>query len=217
MDNRLAMFLILSVALAAIFSSATFYASSPRPLQQFMSFGVYSETGLQQYLPTPNATISTGQHENWTLSVQNFMGAAQLIMILARIGNSSLTPLNHPITPVCSPAANTTSPATCFPQITIASLFIGDGEKTNVNFDWTLESITNQTGRTILGLRVNGENLTSTPVGANQGQNFRWIFELWTFNQNCSDSTSASCFHYGFGSQTAPTGTWLQVWFNPIM
>lgn len=210
------MFLILSVAFAAIFSSATFYAFSPRPLQQFMSFGVYSEGGLQQYLPASNATISTGQRENWTLSVQNFMGAAQLIMIVARIGNSSLTPLTHPTALACSPAANTTSPATCFSQIAIASIFIGDGEKTKVNFDWTLESITNQTGRTLLGLQVNGENVTSTPVGANQGQNFRWIFELWTYDQNCNDPSSSSCFHYGFGPLAAPTGTWLQVWFNPI-
>lgn len=212
--NKLTMFLILVVSFATISSSATFYILSPRPSQSFMSFGVYSQSGLSQYLPASNSTVTLGQDVNWTIIVTNYMGSPQLVMLVARIGNSSLTPLNLPNTSNCSPSANGTKPATCFPQTMSTNRFLGNGETSRFNFNWIPESVTNQSGRLLLSLRENGENVSSSPVGAGSGGSFRWIFELWTFNQECNDPTALSCYHYGFGPQNSSTGLWLQIWFN---
>ena len=179
-----------------------------------MSFAVYSQTGLRQYLPIPNSTVSLGQAVNWTLVVTNYMGSPQLVMIVPRIGNSSLTALTPPKSSNCSPSANGTDPASCFPQLSSISRFVGNGETSRFSFNWTPESVTNQSGRLFLTLQENGENVTSAPVGAFSGGSFRWIFELWTFNQDCNDPTALSCYHYGFGPQNSSIGSWLQIWFN---
>ena len=192
LPDKLAAFLILLISFAAIFSSATFYILSPSASQPFMAMGIYSRTGLVGYTePATNSNVTSGDRLNWTLTVTNSMGSAQFVMIVARIANSTL------------PSSNSTTPSN-FPEIVTPELFVGDGETSNVNFTWTLQSVTPQSGgRLLLNLTVQGNPVTIA------GDNFRFIFELWTYDFVCS------CFHYGYGPQNASTGVWLQVWFNP--
>ncbi len=191
MQNKLATFLILLVSFAAIFSSGTYYVLSPRASQQFMAMGVYSRGGFLGYLsPATNSTVTTGRPVNWTISVTNNMGSAEFVMIIVRIANSTLS------------SSNSTTPST-FPRIVTPERFIGDEDTWSINFTWTLQSATPQQGGTLLNLQVEGEPVVIA------GDNFRWIFELWTYDVVCR------CFHYGYGPQSASTGVWLQVWFNP--
>ncbi|OLB67950.1 hypothetical protein AUI06_12265 [archaeon 13_2_20CM_2_52_21] len=191
MQNKLATFLILLVSFAAIFSSGTYYVLSPRASQQFMAMGVYSRGGFLGYLsPATNSTVTTGRPVNWTISVTNNMGSAEFVMIIVRIANSTLS------------SSNSTTPST-FPRIVTPERFIGDEDTWSINFTWTLQSATSQQGGTLLNLQVEGEPVVIA------GDNFRWIFELWTYDVVCR------CFHYGYGPQSASTGVWLQVWFNP--
>ena len=191
MQNKLATFLILLVSFAAIFSSGTYYVLSPRASQQFMAMGVYSRGGFLGYLsPATNSTVTTGRPVNWTISVTNNMGSAEFVMIIVRIANSTLS------------SSNSTTPST-FPRIVTPERFIGDEDTWSINFTWTLQSATPQQGGTLLNLQVEGEPVVIA------GDNFRCIFELWTYDVVCR------CFHYGYGPQSASTGVWLQVWFNP--
>jgi len=191
MRNKLAAFLILVVSFAAISSATTFLILSPRASQPFMAMGVYSRMGLLGYLePATNSSVTNGEPVNWTLSVTNNMGSAQFVMIIVRLGNSTLS------------SSNSTTPAS-FPEIVIPERFIRDGDTFSISFNWTLQSATQQQGKTLLNLQVDGEPVVMA------GDNFRWIFELWTYDLVCA------CFHYGYGPQSASTGVWLQVWFNP--
>jgi uncharacterized membrane protein len=195
--RRFLLFLILFVSLTAIFSSVTFYAMSAKPSQSFIGFGVYSQRGLQGYLPNNNLTVSTGQALNWSFAVTNRMNRAEFILIIARIGNSS------------SPTPNATTPSTTLPELGRMERFINDGTTSQINFTWTIESRNQNSGLIYLNVSINGQSsLSSAPVGTRPGGFFRLIFELWTF-----DPVSGS-FQYGYPAQTSQVGSWLQVWFK---
>ncbi len=195
MKHRLATYLVIFISLATIFTSATFYIINPKPAQSYMGFGVYSQQGLQAYVPG-NMTITPPQTLNWNLTVANRTGREQFIMVIVRIGNST----------TFSP--NVTSPATPLPELGRIDRFVSDGETSNINFTWTVES-TNQTGDLVfLNLQINGQSVSSAPIGSVSGSNFRLIFELWTFD------LSTGSFEYGYPGEFAQIGTWLQVWFS---
>jgi hypothetical protein len=188
------------ISLSAVYSSITFYALSNHPSQAFMGLEAISPKGLGGYVE--NSTVSTGQTLNWTISISNRMGSAQFVLIIARLENVTLTP------------PSTTSPAAGSPQVATIERFVGDGDTSNVTFTWTLDSI-NQTSSGLYypSLTVMGQPIQSA-VGSVGGENFRWIFELWTYDLACGDPLSNGCFHYGYGPQTSPEGEWLQIWFN---
>src|SRR2546430_8766093 len=127
MKHSLATYLVIFISLATIFTSATFYIISPKPAQSYMGFGVYSQQGLQAYVPG-NMTITPPQTLNWNLTVANRTGREQFIMVIVRIGNST----------TFSP--NVTSPATPLPELGRIDRFVSDGETSNINFTWTVES-----------------------------------------------------------------------------
>jgi len=195
MQDRLALFLVVFVCLTAIFSSVTFYVISPKPEQPFMGFGVFSQQGLQGYVPS-NMTITPPQTFDWNLTVTNRTSKEQFIMVIVRIGNST----------TFSP--NVTSPAPTPSELGKMERFVSDGETSNIDFTWTIES-TNRTGNLVfVNLQINGQSVSSAPVGAASGSKFRLIFELWTF-----DLASGS-FQYGYPGEISQVGTWLQVWFS---
>jgi hypothetical protein len=194
--RRFALFLVLFVSLTAIFSSVTLYAMSAKPNQPFIGFGLYSQRGLQGYIPNSNLTVPTSQALNWTFAVTNRMNRAEFIMIITRIGNST------------TPTPNATTPSTTLP-LGRTERFINDGDTSRINFTWTIVSSYQNAGIIYLNVSINGQpSLSSAPVGAKPGGYFRVIFELWTF-----DPVSGS-FQYGYTGQTSQVGSWLQVWFK---
>jgi hypothetical protein len=198
MHRRFALFLILFVSLAAIFSSVTFYAMSAKSSQSFIGFGVYSQRGLHGYVPSNNLTVPTGQALNWSFAITNRMNKAEFVLIVARIGNSS------------TPPPNATTPTTTLPELGRMERVINDGATSRINFTWTIVSSNQKSGLVYLNVSINGQSsLSSAPVGTKPGGFFRLIFELWTF-----DPLSGS-FQYGYPAQASQMGTWLQVWFKP--
>jgi hypothetical protein len=197
MKHRLAIFLVLLLSLTAIFSSATFLVTSPRPSQPFMGLGVYSPNGLEGYVIGANQTVGVNQTLDWTVAVTNNMGTPQFTQVIVLLGN------------VTTATPNATSPASLVPEIGEMEQFVNDGATSNLNFTWAIQS-TNQTGGLVfLKLVINGQQPSDQfQIGAVSGQNFRLIFELWSF-----DSATQS-FEYGYAGIGGTVGTWLQVWFN---
>ena len=200
MASKLATFLVVFICLTTIFSSVTFYILSPKPTQPFMGFGVFSHQGLQGYVPD-NMTITPPQTLDWNLTATNRTGREQFVAVIVRIGNTTTS------------SPNVTSPAN-LPELGRIERFVNDGETSNINFTWTVES-SNQTGNLVLlNLQINGSSVSSCQsagsscVGAVSGSRFRLIFELWTL-----DPVSGS-FQYGYPGEFSQVGTWLQVWFS---
>jgi hypothetical protein len=195
--RRLALFLTLFVSLTVIFSSVTFYAMSAKPSQSFIGFGLYSQRGLQGYIPNSNMTVPIDQAMNWTFAVTNRMNKAEFVTIIARIGNSTSSP------------PNATTPSTYLPELGRIEQFINDGATSRINFTWTIVSTSRTSGLVYLNVSTNGQpSLSSSPIGTRPGAYFRLIFELWTF-----DPISGS-FQYGYPAQASQVGSWLQVWFR---
>jgi hypothetical protein len=195
--RRLAIFIILFVSLTVIFSSATFYVMSARPSQSFIGLGLYSQGGLQDYVPGGNLTVPTGHTINWTFAITNRMNKAEFVVIITRIGNQS------------TPTPNATTPSTPPYELGRTERFVNDGATSRINFTWQIISKYQSAGLVYLNVSINGQSsLSSAPVGTKPGGYFRLIFELWTF-----DPVSGS-FQYGYPAQASQVGTWLQVWFK---
>ena len=199
-NRRFALFLVLFVSLTAIFSSVTFYAMSAKPSQSFIGFGLYSQRGLQGYIPNSNLTVPTRQALNWTFAVTNRMNMAEFVVIITRIGNST------------TPTPNATTPSTSTTlqkELGRTEQFINDGATSRINFTWTIVSSHQTAGMVYLNVSINGQStVSSAPVVTGPGGYFRLIFELWTF-----DPASGS-FQYGYPGQFSQVGVWLQIWFK---
>ena len=168
---------------------------SKPPAQPFFAWGLYSQNGtLSNYFSGVGINVTTHKVLNWHFEVTNKMGSIQYVGIVYRLGNST------------SGSPNATAPARTIPQIGNNSRFIPSGQTASINFTWDINSETRAGGLTVLNLTVNGQQVAS-PVGALQGQRFRFFFELWRY-----DLTSNS-FLYGLNSGG---GDWLQIWFNAV-
>ena len=197
-------FILILAAFSITYSSATFYILSQRPFQPFIAVGVFSPEGtLSSYSSGTVVSITANKVQNWYLQVTNKMGSVQYVRVAYRLGNASTqSPTNiQPSSTSC--ILETVAPYNCLHSDT----FISNGNTASLNFTWTILS-ENQTGSvTHLNLLINGRQFFS-PVGAAFGRDFRFIFELWTYD------LSSNSFQYGWQGQPSRVGEWLQVWFN---
>ncbi len=197
MLRRTMVFLVLFISLSLIFGSATYYFLAPRAFQPFMGFAVYSETGsLSGYVSGPSTvSVPTNQTVHWHLQITNMMGTVQFARVIARLGNLSTT----------TPTVNQPGDA---PMVGVLEKFVAAGETENMNFNWTILSTSRISGQDSVRLRVNGDTPISPSVSGRTGQDFRLVFELWTYD------LSSGSFQYGWKGPSSRVGTWLQVWFN---
>ena len=187
------------MSFSIVYSSVAFYLGSPKAFQPFIAFGIYSESGtLSSYTGGFSLPVMGNQTITWNLEVMNRMGAVQLVQLLYRLGNSTTgSPTN------ISPAPEN---APVFGKL---ETFVAKGETRRFPFDWTITRTTQSGGVVFLEMTVNGVMVTP-PIGAVSGNNFRFMFELWTFDL---DSNS---FQYGWKDQSSVNGSWLQVWFDVV-
>lgn len=195
MRRKLAVFLVFLASFTIIYSSITFFLLSSPPSEAFMGFGVFSDKGtLSQYFQGSGPTAAANQTFNWHLEVTNRMGSIQFVRIVFRLENQSMD------TP------NETSPAPTG-QIGEATDFVPNAENSSVDFHWKISHTSRIGNLTFLSLELNGQQI-SPSAGTQSGANFRFVFELWTF-----DSRSG-LFQYGWQGQNTRVGSWLQVWFS---
>ncbi len=181
------MFLLLFLFFFSAYAAIAFYATTPKPTQSFIGFGVYSQQGtLSGYQgPSSSSTISVNQSMNWYLNITNQMGSIQFLQLVFRLGNTD------PSSP------NDTNPAPQ-PALANSTLFAPNGRMTIANFDWKVLMTNQSNGFEYLTLSINGQKVTSN-IGTPPGSQSRLFFELWTF-----DESSGSFRYY----------SWLQVWFR---
>ena len=192
--RRVIVFLVLFLSFVAIYGSVAIYLISPKPAQSFMGFGILSQNGsLAGYLAGSNPTITPNETFSWHFEVTNKLGTVQLLRIVYRIENLTLA------------GPNETSPAT-IPAAGASDRFVAEGD-TSINFTWTLLHVSRTNRLTSIVLSINGQK-ASPAVGAVSGRDFRFVFELWTF-----DSGSNS-FQYGWQGPSSRIGAWLQIWFS---
>src|SRR5215831_19482805 len=187
------LFLALLVSFTIVYSSIGYFLLSKPPAQPFIGVGIYSQSGsLANYYSGNGPNVTAGQSLSWHFQLFNRMGSVQLVRIVYRLVNVTMS----------SPTETTSSNAS---QIGESSTFVTNEENETIPFEWTLVSRQQSGTLTYVTLQINGQTITP-PVGTRSGQEFRFIFELWTLN----DQSGA----LEYSSPNGRVGTWLAVWFN---
>jgi hypothetical protein len=191
-----AAFLISLVALSAI----TYLANVPYPYDQYYSLYTLGATRTaEHYFPGDDVDILLREQISWYVAVYNHMGSVQLVRILFKIMNSTMTGPDQ--------LTNLPGQRDAFYEVT---------RLLDTNDTWTLPvswSILNATvttnATTINSILFNGEAITeNVPIEALHGYNFRIVIELWVY-----DETSGN-FTYAWTANGAERSTWNQIWFN---
>jgi len=183
-EKRTRVFLLLFLFFLSIYAAIAFYATTNKPSQPFLGFGIYSrQNTLSGYIET--GTVSVNRTYYWTFNVTNEMGTTQLVQIITRLGNSTTL------------GPNATTPAT-LQVMANSTMFVPNKGSMLQNFDWNVTRVTSSGGLDYLTLDINGR-ITNSTLRTGPGGPFRLYFELWTFN-----SALASFQYY----------TWLQIGFS---
>ncbi len=187
MEKRTRVFLAFFLFFLSVYAAIAYYATTSKPSQPFMGFGIYSGQGSLSGYTGSGSAVYVNQTYHWRLNVTNEMGTTQFVQIITRLGN------NQTIGP------NSTSPST-LEVLGNSTMFVANKSSILQSFDWKVTRVTASGGLNHLTLDTNGRITTST-LGTLPGDPFRLYFELSTFN------TSLGSFQYY---------TWLQIGFKIV-
>lgn len=191
---------LISIFISAlmIFSTIAYVWVTPRPKEQFFQFYVLGKERLiSDYYPGETSDIPPRTLVRWYLGVTNFMGSVQYVQVRVRLGNAYTTPPNE----------TTGTPADA-PVIYEFRRFLSDNETWEFPFFWEISDYRMEDNEVYISLVINNKSIGFAEVGAEEGRNFRIIFELWTYSQEIED------FSFGWYSGDERRICWLQIWFN---
>ena len=200
--RSLRIFLSIFLTFLIIFETAAYIATTPRPQEGFFEVYALGTGGMaNDYYPNNSPFIQTGESVTWFISVSNQMGSFQFVDIRVKLGNSTIV----------APNDTTVSPSPA-PLIVEFKRFIQNNETWEIPFTWQiLNFTTTRLGMRIIQLQIDNityflqNNPTCSSLTLCQ---FRFIFELWTWNTDTSD------FQFGWWIGDQQRIAWLQLWFN---
>jgi hypothetical protein len=182
-----------------IFEMVTYVTTTPRPHEQFFQLYILGANRLlSDYYPNDNPNIRTGDLVRWHVGVTDFMGSVQLVVIRIKLGNQTIRPPDD-LQALPSPA----------PLIAEFGRFIQDNETWEIPFFWQIMNADALGGSTrILEMQINTETYQVPGLTATDGNNFRVILELWTWEPQ------SETLQFGWSSGNEQRVAWVQVWFN---
>lgn len=188
------------MVIATIVASGVAYRILSPPLsEQFYAMWILGSNGLaEHYYPGDNPNIALGEAVNWTLGVYNHMGSLQYVVVRVKLLNSTLT----------SPDDSTGRASPVQPLFEFTRV-LTDNETWSLPFAWKILDVTLKGGTaSITNLSVNQIPFNSENITAVSGFNFRFVFELWSYDKNMNDLV--------FSRQAGGTqhSVWTQIWFN---
>ena len=191
-------FLTIFIISILIYSTIAYASTTPRNPEKFFQLYVLGETRMaEHYYPNDNTTIPTGTSVKWYLGTINSMDSTQLTIIRAKLGNQTLTLPNE--------TEATPAPLPIFIEF---RKVLQNNETWEIPFIWKITNITDVSNLSYLTLNINGIDTHIGDVGAQDGYNYRIIFELWTLDTESSDII------FGWKANNERRVAWLQLWFN---
>ena len=196
-------YLIAFFVIVTVTVSALAYAElTPPYTDQFFSMWIVGSGGLtESYFPNNNPNLILGEHVNWTLGVYNHMSSLEYVVVQVKLLNATEIPPNEQ-TSVPSPV----------PEIFEFARVLVSNETWTIPFPWTIVNAASVNGAVLINdLSINGTMITGNLAQAAGGLDFRFVFELWFYDQTANNLAF---------SWTTPTPTpttysvWTQLWFN---
>jgi hypothetical protein len=192
------------VAIVAIFttiltSTIVYVTLNPQPTEGFFAMDILGQNGLaEHYFPADDPNVTIGASINWSIGVYNHMGSLEYVVVSVKLLNSSL--------PGPDETMGTPSP---IPQLLDFRKVLADNETWNIPFTWIIDNAT-QKGNSIsiTGISINQTEFNGNFVTAVSGYNYRFVFELWFYDQDTQNLT------FSWNSMGIQRSVWTQLWFN---
>ena len=165
----------------------------------FFSMWILGSNGLtENYFPSNNPNLIPGEQVNWTLGVYNHMSALEYVVVRVKLLNSTEISPNE-LTGVASPVQGIFE----FARVLVSN------ETWTIPFPWDIVDSTSVNGVVLItGLSINGTMITANLAQAAGGLNFRFVFELWFYDQ------TAGNLAFSWSTPTSTYSAWTQLWFN---
>jgi hypothetical protein len=182
-----------------VFEMIAYVAVTPRPREQFFQLYVLGANRLlSDYYPNGDPNIRRGELVRWYVGVTDFMGTVQLVALRVKLGNQTINPPND--------IGAQPSPASLVAEFW---RFIQDNETWEMPFFWQIVNAETVAGSTrLLEMQIGNETYKVPDLTAVDGNNFRVILELWTWEP------SSGTLQFGWLSDNERRVAWAQVWFN---
>lgn len=187
---------MVAIIVASIGAYAYLY---PPPSDRFLAMWVLGTNGLaEHYYPNDDPNLKPGENVNWTLGVYNHMGTVEYVVVRVKLLNSTLP----------GPDGLTGTPSPASPLLELRRVLI-DNETWSLPFSWEILALAHK-GESLSITRMTVQQIPfgGTLVSAVSGANFRFVFELWFYDETTNDLAFS---WQAIGSTHA---VWTQIWFN---
>lgn len=190
---------VIFIAFLLAYAAMAWGSTIPRSGELFFQLYVLGETGkAEMYYPRNDSNIPLDTEVRWHIGITNSMGSPELVALKVKIGNSTLSP----------PDEREIVPA-LLPTLVEYRRVMDTNETWEFPFIWSIKE-SRVSGNTIdmITLEINNAIIRTSDVSAENGCNYRLIFELWSFDRYED--------RYVFGWRTGQERkcAWLQLWFN---
>jgi len=201
LDDWYLVFVSVCLVLVLVACAPVAVALLPSREESFFALAVLGEEGMAElYYPGDDPQIEVGEEVHWTIYVNNQMGEVQYVAVRVKLLNSiELAPNSTSFSPSPSPV------------IYEVRRVLLDNETLLYPFSWSIENVEPVDDfLEITQLSMNGGSV-GTRVIAEGGSNYRFIIELWVYDDDFKDLRFG--WRYGDGLRCA----WNQVWFNAAL
>jgi hypothetical protein len=189
------------VTLLILFEMAAYASTIVRSQEQFFQFYLLGANhSASDYYPDQDTNIRLGEPITWYVGATDNMGATEFVSIRVKVSNATIkAPNDLQALPSAAPA------------VAEFARFLQDNETLEIPFIWSLSNVSLYQGSVhILMLQINNETYQISDWSANNGYNFRLIFELWTWNVDTAN------YQIGWMSGDQHKIAWLHIWFNLV-
>jgi uncharacterized membrane protein len=190
------------IMMTVVYSGIAYVVLTPPRPDSFFATWVLGAKGMAaDYYPNGNTTIAIGEEIKWNLGAYNHMGSLQYVVLRVKLINSTINTPNS-TTGIPSPAA---------PILEFARVLL-DNETWSIPFTWKIINL-HQAGTSIAitRLSINNNTLTGEFSSASQGMNFRFLFELWFYDETTHQLT------FFWTSAGDRHSAWTEIWFNATL
>ncbi len=170
---------------------------NPARAEEFASISVLNEKMMaSNYYPGNTTLVPENTLLSWDIQVYNHLGSIQLMLVIARLSNATLS----------EPNATYNLPGSGFPIANFTKLVLSN-ETWTIPLQWEIVNDTTGSAASIQVMRVNNQTVYPN-LPSVSGKNFRVEIELWTYDVEIQD------FLFSFHTDHRVSSVWNQVWFN---
>jgi hypothetical protein len=172
---------------------------NPPKTEQFFAMWILGSSGLSEhYYPSDNADLKIGENITWTLEIYNHMASIQYAVVRVKLLNSTEAGPND--------SAGTPSPV---PALLEFTRILTSNETWTIPFAWRILKASSKGSELVLTeLSINKFVFTGELCTAVSGISYRFVFELWSYDQTTNDLA------FSWNTKNGGHYVWTQIWFN---